>query len=188
MGRVRVARIHCGVKPLDRISRLLALRLPELRSPACLELDYLLKPPSNWANTSRRTQLYGRSHTGGKSRSFLSVGCQGTPVVTCLQSSRACGPLRSWLVATTSEPTRCAVLDSRDRRSFPCHCVLRFIMNRIGNRMVGNSATKPSEMIRQKLSTSGIAKRPLRILVTRSQKWRGRGNRIPFEALLLFGR
>ena len=168
-GRVRVARIHCGVKPLDRIDRLLALRLPELRLPVCLAF-YLSKPPSNWASTSRCTQLYGQSHTGGKSRSFLSVGDRDTPVVTCLQSSRACGPLRSWLVATTSESTRCAVLDSRDRRSFPCHCTLRFIMNRIGNRIIGKSATEPSEMIRQNLSASGITNRPLRVSVAIPQE------------------
>ena len=105
MGRVRVARIQCGVKPLDRIDRLLALRLPALRASACLAF-YLSKPPSSWTSTSRRIQLYGRSRAGGNSRSFHSVGGRGTPGVTYLQFSHALRAFRTWLVTTASRSPR----------------------------------------------------------------------------------
>lgn len=161
MGRVRVARIPCGVKPLDRIDRLLALRLPALRASACPESVYLSKPPSIWTSTSRRIQLYGRSRAGGNSRAFHSVGGRGTPVVTCLQSSRALRAFRPWLVTTASRNPRVVRFSTAATGDpFPRYCKKTFSMKRIGNRVVGNSAPEPGEMIRQELAASGFKEWP----------------------------
>ena len=43
VGRVRVARIHCGVKPLDRIDRLLALETSGITIPGLSRIGLLVE-------------------------------------------------------------------------------------------------------------------------------------------------